>query len=33
MRFSEAESQLQIQKWTTIIQESKTNGMKLKDRE
>ena len=31
MRLSEAESQLQLQKWTTIIQEYRSSGMKLKD--
>ena len=31
MRLSEAESQLQLQKWTTLIQEYKSSGMKLKD--
>jgi hypothetical protein len=31
MRLSEAESQLQLQKWTTIIQEYMSSGMKLKD--
>ncbi len=31
MRLSEAESQLQLQKWTTLIQEYRSSGMKLKD--
>ena len=31
MRLSEAESQLQLQKWTTLIQEYMSSGMKLKD--
>ena len=31
MQLSEAELQLQLQKWTTIIQEAKSSGMKLKD--
>lgn len=31
MRLSEAETQLQLQKWTTLIQEYMSSGMKLKD--
>ena len=31
MRLSETESQFQLQKWNTVIQETKSSGMKLKD--
>ena len=31
MRLSQAEAQLKLQKWITLIQDSKASGMKLKD--